>query len=110
MFGKANFLQKAKQQPDKVKQVIDKINYQEIENPYYKVDNIAKNTTEIHFYHNMIVIKKKKNLEKSNILINNRRLVGGASFVKIRKFIKSTKYFFLNLKAKVNSLLNYIKI
>ena len=92
------------------KKVVDKINYQEIENPYYKVDNIAKNTTEIHFYHNMIVIKKKKNLEKSNILINNRRLVGGASFVKIRKFIKNTKYFFLNLKAKVNSLLNYIKI
>ena len=92
------------------KGIVDKINYQEIENPYYKADNIAKNITEIHFYHNMIVIKKKKNLEKSNILINNRRLVGGASFVKIRKFIKNTKYFFLNLKAKVNSLLNYIKI
>ena len=83
------------------KGIIDKINFQEIENPYYKADNIALNTTEIHFFHNMIVIKKSKNLEKSNILINNRRLVGGSSFYKTRCLIKNTKYFLLNLKAKI---------
>ena len=42
------------------KGIIDKINFQEIENPYYKADSVALNTTEIHFFHNMIVIKKIK--------------------------------------------------
>ena len=83
------------------KGIIDKINFQEIENPYYKPDTIARNTTEIHFFHNMIVIKKSKNLEKSNILINNRRLVSGSSFYKTRCLIKNAKYFLLNLKAKI---------
>lgn len=91
------------------KKIIDKINYQEIENPYYKIDDIALNTTEIHFYHNMIVIKKKKNLEKSNILINNRRLVGGKNFYKTRIFIKNIKYFLLNIKAKINIFISYIR-
>ena len=91
------------------KKIIDKINNQEIENPYYKIDDIALNTTEIHFYHNMIVIKKKKNLEKSNILINNRRLVGGKNFYKTRIFIKNTKYFLLNIKAKINIFISYIR-
>ena len=83
------------------KGIIDKINFQEIENPYYKPDSIALNTIEIHFFHNMIVIKKNKNLEKSNILVNNRRMVGGSSFYKTRCLIKDIKYFLLNLKAKI---------
>jgi|TARA_B110001450_G_C17649008_1_gene492470 demethylmacrocin O-methyltransferase len=87
------------------KGIVDKINFQEIENPHYKADNIALNTTEIHFYHNMIVIKKKRNLEKSNILVNNRRLVGGKSFFKIRSIIKKTKYFLLDLKAKLYGII-----
>ena len=43
----------------------------------------------------MIVIKKNKNLEKSNILINNRRLVGGSSYIRLRQFIKNFKYLIL---------------
>ena len=49
----------------------------------------------------MIVIKKNKNSEKSNILVNNRRMVGGSSFYKTRCLIKDIKYFLLNLKAKI---------
>ncbi|MDC1095715.1 hypothetical protein OAS47_00185 [Pelagibacteraceae bacterium] len=92
------------------KGLIDKINYQEIENPFYKVDNFAKNITEIHFFHNMIVIKKEKNLEKSNILVSNKRLVSGTNYIQSRKFIKNCKYTFLHLKAKINYLLSFIKI
>ena len=84
------------------KELVDKINYQEIENPFYEPDYFAKSTTEIHFFHNMIVIKKEKNLEKSNILVKNRRLVGGSSYVALRKFIKNLKYLVLHLKLKIN--------
>ena len=82
------------------KKIVDKINYKEIENPYYKSDFFDKNITEIHFYHNLIAIKKDKNLEESNILINNKRLVGGKNLIGLRKFIKSSKYLLLNLIAK----------
>jgi len=92
------------------KSLVDKINYQEIENPFYKPDYFAKNITEIHFFHNIIVIKKEKNLEKSNILFNNRRLVGGTSHITLRKSIKNIKYLFLYLKSRINYLLDYVKI
>jgi len=92
------------------KDVVDKINHQEIENPFYKIDLIAKNVTEIHFYHNMIVIKKDKNTEKSNILINNKRITSGTNLIMVRKYIKFIKYFFLQLKAKCNYFLDYLRI
>ncbi len=92
------------------KKIIDKINFQEIENPYYKPDYFAKNITEIHFYHNLIVIKKEKNLEKSNILINNRRLVGGNNLIGLRKAIKEIKYFVLHFRALINYLIKRISI
>jgi len=108
--GDGAYLDNKKTAINYFKRMVDKINYQEIENPFYKPDNFAKNATEIHFFHNMIVIKREKNLEKSNILVNNRRLVGGTSYVKLRIFIKNFKYLFLHLKAKINYLLGTVKI
>lgn len=90
------------------KKIIDKINHKEIENPYYKTGFIDKNITEIHFYHNLIVLKKDKNLEESNILINNRRLVGGKKLIKLRKIIKSLKYLVLHLVAIIRNLIKSI--
>ena len=90
------------------KKIIDKINHNEIENPFYKTNFFDKNITEIHFYHNLIVIKKDRNLEKSNILVNNRRLVGGKNLVKLRTFIKNSKYFFLHFIARLKSFLRNI--
>ena len=90
------------------KKMIDKINHSEIENPFYKPNFFDKNIAEIHFYHNLIVIKKEKNIEKSNILVNNRRLVGGKNFVLLRRFIKNTKYFFLHYIAQLKSLFRNI--
>ena len=90
------------------KKVVDKINYKEIENPFYKADFFDKNITEIHFYHNLIVIRKNENLEKSNILVNNRRLVSGKNLVQLRTFIKNTKYFVLHVVAKLKFLLRKI--
>lgn len=92
------------------KKIVDKINFSEIENPYYQPDYFAKNITEIHFYHNLIVIKKEKNLNKSTILVNNRRLVSGNSLIKLRTMIKNIKYFTLYLRGKINYLLNRLKI
>ena len=90
------------------KKMIDKINYNEIENPFYKPTYFDKNITEIHFYHNLIVIKKDENLEKSNILVRNRRLVGGKNLVLIRTFIKNVKYFYLHYIAQFKSLFRNI--
>ena len=90
------------------KNMIDKINHKEIENPFYKPNYFDKNITEIHFFHNLIVIKKNDNFEKSNILVNNRRLVGGKNLVKIRTFIKNTKYFYFHYTAQFKSLLKNI--
>jgi demethylmacrocin O-methyltransferase len=91
------------------KKIIDKINFQEIENPYYKPTFFDKNITEIHFYHNLIVIKKDKNLELSNILVNNRRLVGGKKMIKIRMIIKDFKYLFLHISSKLRNIIrNFI--
>lgn len=92
------------------KEIIDKINHKEIENPFYEIDEIAKNVTEVHFYHNLIVIKKEKNTELSTILVNNRRLVSGKKLLGLRSFIKNTKYAFLYFKSKINYFLDIIKI
>ena len=100
--GDGAYLNNKKTAVNYFKGLVDKINYQEIENPFYEPDYFAKNTTEIHFFHNMIVIKKEKNLETSNILVKNRRLVGGTSYVALRKFIKNFKYLALHLKSKIN--------
>jgi len=108
--GDGAYLSNQKTAINYFKGMVDKINHQEIENPFYKPDYFAKNATEIHFFHNMIVIKKEKNLEKSNILVKNRRLVGGASYIVLRKFIKNFKYLSLYLKSKINYLLDQIKI
>jgi hypothetical protein len=90
------------------KKIIDKINHKEIENPFYKADFFDKNITEIHFYHNLIVIKKNNNFEKSNILVNNRRLVSGKNLVRLRTSIKNLKYLLLHSIAKLKSLLRKI--
>ena len=93
------------------KSIVDKINYQEIENPYYEIDFFAKNITEIHFYHNLIIIKKEKNLEKSTLLKNNRKRSSKMKKKKQKqKFKQYIIYFLFNLRGKINNFLDYIKI
>ena len=108
--GDGFFLKNNKTAVNYFKKIIDKINYNEIENPYYKPDYFAKNITEIHFYHNLIVVKKQKNLEKSTILVKNKRLVGGRNFIKLRTLIKDIKYFALYLRGKINYFFSNLKI
>ena len=92
------------------KSLIDKINHQEIENPFFKADYFSKNITEIHFYHNLIVIKKEKNIEKSNILVNNFKYPKGKNLLPIRKKIKFTKYLFHQIRAFIYKILDKLKI
>ena len=92
------------------KKLIDKINYKEIENPFFKADYFCRNITEIHFYHNLIVIKKDKNDEKSNIIINNSKFPKGKSLLKLRKHIKLLKYLIHLLRSKYNNLIDRLKI
>ena len=51
---------------------------------------------------------KDRNIEKSNILVNNRRLVGGKNLVPLRRLVKNIKYFFLHFIAQIKSLFRNI--
>lgn len=55
------------------KSLTDSLNYEEIDNPYYVVDDFDRNIVSVHFYHNMVFIQKGKNDEGSNIIKNNMR-------------------------------------
>jgi hypothetical protein len=91
------------------KKIVDKINYMELDNPFIKHDYFSKNITEIHFYHNLIVIKKSDNNEKSNILINNRLPIKKKNYLKFRNFFRLSKYYFYYLKSIYNKFVEFFK-
>ncbi len=96
--GDGFFLKNNKTSINFFKTIIDKINYMEIENPFYNPDYFAKNIVEIHFYHNLIVIKKNPNLEESNI--NDIK----------KKNKKKLKILLLLFKSLINNLIDKIKL
>ena len=92
------------------KTLVDKINYQEIENPFFNKDYFCENITEIHFYHNLIVVKKMTNCEPSNILVNNFKPIKGKTFLNLRKKIKFIKYFIYYFRSVIYKFLDLLKI
>jgi hypothetical protein len=92
------------------KNIVDKINYQEIENPFFRKDYFCENITEIHFYHNLIIIKKMFNYESSNMLVNNFKPIKGKTFLAIRNKIKFIKYFIYYTRSVVYKFLDLLKI
>jgi hypothetical protein len=48
------------------------LNYQELIKPGYQPTYFDRQITEIHFYHNMVFIKKGQNNEGSNLVVDNR--------------------------------------
>ena len=71
-----------------------KVNNNSIFTNKFKNDEFSSSITEIHFYHNLIVIKKDFNKEPSNLLTENQFKVKGKSAIGIRKILKQMKYFF----------------
>ncbi|MDC0346636.1 hypothetical protein OAM62_00495 [Candidatus Pelagibacter sp.] len=53
------------------KSLTDSLNYQEIANPFYKKNKFDGFIKNISFFHNMIVLKKGINNNKSNLVLNN---------------------------------------
>jgi hypothetical protein len=98
--GDGFYLQNKKTLINFFKEIVDKINYMEITNPYYEADYFAQNITEIHFYHNLIVVKKEINKEKSNILDSAKKI----------KRQKKIKYIFLYIKLKFYNFIDSLKI
>ena len=97
--GDAFYLRNKKTLINFFKEIVDKINYMEIKNPFYQIDYFAKNITEIHFYHNLIVIKKNKNDEVSNVLDSTKKYKNKKKIKYIFLYIKSVFYNFIdNLK------------
>jgi len=93
------------------KSLVDKINFREIENPFANFNNniYAKNITEIHFYHNLVIIKKEENIEGSNLLKNFQSPVSGKTLVSVRKIIKFLKYSFYFIRSLFYKFLDFIK-
>jgi len=60
------------------KALIDSLNYEEFLKPGYEPSNFDKHIIAMHFYHNLILVKKGVNNEGSNLLKNNIA-VGGRS-------------------------------
>lgn len=92
------------------KSIVDKINYQEIENPFFKKDFFCENITEIHFYHNLIIIKKMSNQELSNILVNNFKSIKGNNLITLRKIVKFIKYFIYYVRSIFYKFLDLLKV
>jgi hypothetical protein len=92
------------------KKIIDKINYKEFDNPFFLPDFFAKNITQIHFYHNMIVIKKNINNEKSNVIVNRMLPFKNKSFFKFKITVRYLKYLFYFLMNFYNKFLNFLKM
>ena len=92
------------------KKIIDKINYKEFDNPFFLPDFFSKNITQIHFYHNMIVIKKDINNEKSNVIVNRMLPFKNKSFFKFKITVRYLKYLFYFLKNFYNKFLNFLKM
>lgn len=92
------------------KTIVDKINYMELDNPFIKHDYFSRNITEIHFYHNLVVIKKSDNDEKSNLLINNTLPIKKKNFLKFRKFLRLLKYYIYYIKFIYNRFIELLKL
>ena len=84
--------------------------YQEIENPFFKKDFFCENITEIHFYHNLIIIKKMSNKELSNILVNNFKPIKGNNLITLRKIVKFIKYFIYYVRSIFYKFLDLLKV
>ena len=110
--GDGFYLKNKKTAVNYFKDFIDRINFREIENPYnkFKNDEFSNSITEIHFYHNLIIIKKDYNKEPSNLLTENQFKVKGKSAIGIRKTLKQIKYFFHFLRSTINKFLDILKI
>ena len=92
--GDGFYLNNRKTAVNYFKTFIDKINYQEMENPFLKLDYFSKNITGIHFFHIFIVIKKDKNVEKSNILVKNAKYPKCKNLLFLRKKTKLLNFYF----------------
>ncbi|MDH5571739.1 MAG: class I SAM-dependent methyltransferase [Gammaproteobacteria bacterium] len=53
------------------KQLTDSLNYQEIDNPFYKPSYFDRHIVAMSFYHNMVFIQKGDNNEGSTEVVNN---------------------------------------
>jgi len=108
--GDAFYLNNKKTAINYFKTLIDKINYKDHENPFFKEDYYCNNITEIHFFRNLIVIQKNPNLIESNIIIKNIRPTKGQNIIFLRKNIKLLKYSIHYLRGLFYKFIDLLKI
>lgn len=110
--GDGFYLKNEKTAINYFKSIIDKINYAEIENPFFNFSNdyFARNITDIHFYHNLIIIRKNNNNEKSNLLSDYQFKAKGKTFVGLRANVKKIRYLLHFFRWKYNKFLDLLKL
>jgi demethylmacrocin O-methyltransferase len=70
--GDSQDLDKPQTSVNYFKQLVHCLNHQELVRPDYRPTYFDRHITEIHFYHNMVFIKKGDNNEGSNLVLDNK--------------------------------------
>ncbi len=78
------------------KQLVDSLNHEEIDNPFFKPNYFDKNIIGMSFFHNMVFIQKGENNEGSSFLINNQKPTKNPSGAKIKYALRKIKASLLN--------------
>lgn len=110
MGGNSFYLKDDKTIMNYFKSLTDHLNIEEMDNPFINT-NDAINIDYIHFYHNLIVIKKssKKSFNKS-IFVNNNIFPVNGRYLKIKMIFKYLNYYFYFFKLYFNKLLDLLKL
>lgn len=76
-----------------LKTLIDGLNYEEFDNPFYEPSYFDKNIRSVQFFHNLAIIYKDKNEEGSNIVKSNR-ILDKTFKSDLKYFLRKFKNFF----------------
>lgn len=79
------------------KYLLDSLNHEERDNPFFKPNYFDKNIVGMSFFHNMVFIQKGLNNEGSSLLINNMKPTKNPTGAKV-------KYIFRRIKAALELL------
>ena len=92
-----------------MKTLIDGLNYEELDNPFYEPSYFDKNIKSVQFFHNLAIIYKEKNEEGSNIVKSNRIL--DVNFqIRFEIFSQKIQKFFYLLMSNLKTLISLLRI
>jgi len=76
------------------KQLLDSLNHEELDNPFFKPNYFDQNIVGMNFFHNIVFIQKGQNNEGSSFLINNMKPTKNPTGAKIKYILRRIKTTF----------------